>query len=452
MLGMSIDPRRIHRMKEGVPGRGPVVYWMNREMRLHDNWALGHAITRANADGRGVVIVYNLLEDFLGGGKRQLAFKVPALKELEHDAQEKGIGFHVAFGMESHLDVVRIATEFDACAIVTDFSPLRLPRAWLCEVAKAASMPVEEVDAHNVVPCRVASPKQEFGAYTLRPKLKQLLPEFFVPFPPFRAPSHPFRGALPKTDWKRIDAALGRATGPDACEWIVPGEAAAHRALRDFAEGGLPGYAEGRNDPNRDAQSGLSPYFHYGMLAPQRAALEARDANAPMADRDAFLEELIVRRELSDNFCFYNERYDVPDGFPDWAKASHALHAKDVREYRYGRVEFEHAKTHDALWNAAQRQMVQTGKMHGYLRMYWAKKILEWTKDPAEAMEIAIFLNDRYELDGRDPNGYAGIAWSIGGVHDRAWFDRPVFGKIRYMNANGAKGKFDVDAYIAKWA
>jgi deoxyribodipyrimidine photo-lyase len=188
------------------------------------------------------------------------------------------------------------------------------------------------------------------------------------------------------------------------------------------------------------------------MLAPQRAALEARDAKAPMADRDAFLEELIVRRELSDNFCFYNERYDVPDGFPDWAKASHAAHAKDAREYRYGRAEFEYAKTHDALWNAAQRQMVQTGKMHGYLRMYWAKKILEWTKDPAEAMEIAIFLNDHYELDGRDPNGYAGIAWSIGGVHDRAWFDRPVFGKIRYMNANGAKGKFDVDAYIAKWA
>lgn len=448
---MSVDPRRIHRVKEGAPGRGPVVYWMNRELRLRDNWALRRAIDLADAEGRGVAIVYNLLEDFLGGGLRQLAFKVPALKELERDAEGKGIGFHVAFGTESHLEVMRIATELDATAIVTDFFPLRLPREWLCEIAKAASMPVEEVDAHNIVPCRIVSPKQEFGAYTLRPKLRKLLPEFLVPFPPFRAPKHPFRGTLAKTDWKRIDAALARATGPAPCEWIVPGEAAAHRALRDFAEGGLSGYVEGRNDPNRDAQSGLSPYFHYGMLAPQRAALEARDAKAPMADRDAFLEELIVRRELSDNFCFYNEKYDAPEGFPEWAAATLAAHAKDAREYRYGLAAFEGAKTHDPLWNAAQRQMVTTGKMHGYLRMYWAKKILEWTKGPAEAMEIAIFLNDRYELDGRDPNGYAGIAWSIGGVHDRAWFDRPVFGKIRYMNANGAKGKFDVDAYIAKW-
>ena len=158
-----------------------------------------------------------------------------------------------------------------------------------------------------------------------------------------------------------------------------------------------------------------------------------------------------MRRELADNFCFYNEEYDSIECFPDWAKKTHEKHKNDPREFLYTKKQFEQGKTHDELWNACQNQMMQTGKMHGYMRMYWAKKILEWTKNREEAMNIAIYLNDTYELDGRDPNGYAGIAWSIGGVHDRAWFERPVFGQIRYMNYNGCKSKFDVISYIKKW-
>ena len=165
----------------------------------------------------------------------------------------------------------------------------------------------------------------------------------------------------------------------------------------------------------------------------------------------AFLEELIVRRELSDNFCFYNVNYDNPKGFPDWAKENHLKHRDDEREFIYTKDEFEFAKTHDDLWNVAQFQMMRDGKMHGYMRMYWAKKILEWTNTPEYAMKIAIYLNDKYELDGRDPNGYAGIAWSIGGVHDRAFGERPVFGKVRYMSYNGAKRKFDIGKYIDKY-
>jgi deoxyribodipyrimidine photo-lyase len=174
----------------------------------------------------------------------------------------------------------------------------------------------------------------------------------------------------------------------------------------------------------------------------------------PLQLRDhaaAFLEELVVRRELSDNFCFYNPDYDNPNGFPDWAKRSLAAHKNDPREYVYALSEFEASKTHDDLWNAAQNELRRRGKMHGYLRMYWAKKILEWTPSVEEAMRIAITLNDRYELDGRDPNGYAGIAWSIGGVHDRAWFDRPIYGKVCYMNRNGCATKFSVDTYIDTW-
>jgi deoxyribodipyrimidine photo-lyase len=204
------------------------------------------------------------------------------------------------------------------------------------------------------------------------------------------------------------------------------------------------------------------------MIAPARVALNVLHAvkrvdpkSLMMADKNgarggagnasAFLEELIVRRELADNFCYYNDHYDSPEGFADWAKKSHAHHAHDKREYVYTKKQFERAETHDALWNAAQLEMAKTGKMHGYMRMYWAKKILEWTPDVATAMKIAIELNDTYELDGRDPNGYAGIAWSIGGTHDRPWFTRPIFGQIRYMSESGCRSKFDVDAYVAQW-
>jgi deoxyribodipyrimidine photo-lyase len=201
-------------------------------------------------------------------------------------------------------------------------------------------------------------------------------------------------------------------------------------------------------------QSNLSPYLHFGQISAQRVALEVSSSSVEESPQQQFLEELIVRRELSDNFCYYNRNYDSIDGFPSWARTSLDKHAKDRRPYIYSLERFEHAETHDELWNAAQMEMIRTGKMHGYLRMYWAKKILEWTRNAADALKIAIFLNDRYELDGRDPNGYAGCAWSIGGVHDRAWFERPVFGKIRYMSYNGCKSKFDVESYIAevkKW-
>ena len=203
-----------------------------------------------------------------------------------------------------------------------------------------------------------------------------------------------------------------------------------------------------RNDPTREGQSDLSPYLHFGQIAAQRVALEVEGAPAGTKAKEAFLEELIVRRELSDNFCYYHPQYDSVACFPQWARKTLDEHHDDPREYLYTPAQFEQAQTHDDLWNAAQREMVQTGKMHGYLRMYWAKKILEWTSSPEEALKIAIYLNDRYELDGRDPNGYTGIAWSLGGVHDRAWAERKVFGKIRYMSYKGCKAKFDVAAYF----
>jgi deoxyribodipyrimidine photo-lyase len=232
--------------------------------------------------------------------------------------------------------------------------------------------------------------------------------------------------------------------------WRKPGEKAAQSALYGFVEEKLGGYDRDRNNPNKTGQSDLSPYLHFGHISAQRIALEVIKEKAASESRDAFLEELIVRRELSDNFCFYNDHYDSVEGFPEWAKKTLDQHMKDKRPYLYSLEDFEEARTHDDLWNAAQMEMVKCGKMHGYMRMYWAKKILEWTRSPEEAMETAIYLNDRFELDGRDPNGYAGIAWSIGGVHDRAWNEWNVFGKIRYMSYNGCRSKFKTDSYI-KW-
>jgi len=253
---------------------------------------------------------------------------------------------------------------------------------------------------------------------------------------------------VPEIDWDGIRKKLAVDTTVAAVSWIKPGEKAAHAALADFLEKRISRYSGERNDPTKNGQSNLSPYLHFGQLSSQRVALEIKKAKIDRTSKEAFIEELIVRRELSDNFCFYNQHYDTVQGFPEWARKSLYAHRKDRRDHTYSLEEFEMAQTHDRLWNAAQMEMAKRGKMHGYMRMYWAKKILEWTESLEKAMDIAIYLNDRYELDGRDPNGYTGIAWSIGGVHDRAWGERPVFGRIRYMSYNGSKSKFDVKKYI----
>jgi len=223
----------------------------------------------------------------------------------------------------------------------------------------------------------------------------------------------------------------------------------AKRRLRAFVRGRLDEYPERRNDPNAEAVSGLSPYLHFGQISPLYVALQVRATSS--RGKDPYLEELIVRRELSSNFVYYCHEYDSFESLPPWARRTLNYHSRDKREYVYSREDFEAARTHDPYWNAAQMEMVLTGKMHGYMRMYWGKKILEWTPSPQEGFKIALYLNNKYELDGRDPNGFAGVAWCFG-KHDRAWQERPVFGEIRYMNGAGLKRKFDADAYAKKIA
>jgi deoxyribodipyrimidine photo-lyase len=334
--------------------------------------------------------------------------------------------------------------------LVTDFDPLRVKQAWKNAVAQKIEVPFHEVDAHNIVPCWIASPKQEYGAYTLRPKIRRVLSEYLEDFEALKKHPIGWKGKTRPIDWTAVERGLDVDRTVPEVDWLRPGERAARSVLSEFMNRKLVRYHNHRNDPNHGVLSDLSPYLHFGQISAQRVALEVATLGRPTQSREAFLEELIVRRELSDNFCFYNPDYDRFEGFPEWAKKTLDKHRKDRREHGYSLDELEGARTHDDLWNAAQRQMTVRGKMHGYLRMYWGKKILEWTPSPEEALRIAIYLNDRYELDGRDPNGYVGVSWCIGGVHDRAWFERPIFGKIRYMSYNGCRSKFNVRAYIEK--
>lgn len=480
-----------HAQTTATPG-GPIVYWMDRDMRLQDNWALLHALELATIRKTSLVIVYNLVANFLGGIARQWHFKLKALEELKRDTEALGIPFIVCLdetGKDSPRILQEMLSDLKASAVVTDFSPLHIQRQWKEALASRIDIPCIEVDAHNIVPAWITSQKSEYGAYTIRPKLYRLLPIYLQDFP--RLKIHlDVLGAIKQNKhisviemkyhisteklhtYPKVNMKNGEATGE--VDWIVPGEKAAHEALKHFLSNTLTIYGDKRNDPLANAQSNLSPYLHYGMISAARVALDTLahtgytitdvldekknkakvDLDGPLHMIDhvgAFLEELIVRRELADNFCLYNPDYDSPDCFPVWAQETLKKHKDDPREFTYTLKQFEQAKTHDDLWNAAQIEMVKTGKMHGYMRMYWAKKILEWSKDYIEAQRIAIYLNDTYELDGRDPNGYAGIAWSIGGVHDRAWFPRPIFGTVRYMARSGCEKKFDVDAYIARW-
>ncbi|MFW5821039.1 MAG: deoxyribodipyrimidine photolyase, partial [Bacteroidota bacterium] len=304
---------------------------------------------------------------------------------------------------------------------------------------------------HNIVPARFASDKREFGAYTIRPKINKKLEDFMEEFPVIQKRKKPENFGINKTNFNKAIDNLKININIGAIDWLKPGETEAGKVLDHFINNKLGEYNEKRNDPTKDGLSNLSPYLHFGQISAQRVALEILKLPQKNENIDSFLEELIIRRELSDNYCLYNENYDNLGEIPDWARKSLNEHRKDEREYIYSQEEFENAETHEDLWNAAQNEMVKSGKMHGYMRMYWAKKILEWSESPEEAMKIAIYLNDKYELDGRDPNGYVGCAWAIAGVHDRAWTERPVFGKIRYMNYNGAKRKFDVKSYIRKW-
>ena len=426
---------------------GPIVYWMSRDQRAQDNWALLYAQQLALERQQQLLVVFCLVPNFLEATIRQYGFMLRGLAETFTVLMDKNISCYLLQG-EPHEILPTWLAQHNASLLVTDFDPLKIKRSWKDKLLATIHISCHEVDAHNIVPCWVASPKLEYAAYTLRPKINKLLPLFLEEIP--QIVLHPISGIVsdPFPDLNELFSSLQINHSIKEIHWLTPGSQAAHILLDSFIKQKLPYYETLSNDPTKDMQSNLSPYLHFGQLAPQRVALAIVRGQKVTPATESFLEELIVRRELADNFCFYNPYYDDISAFHSWAHKSLAEHLDDERVYCYPLQDFEQAHTHDELWNAAQRQMIHTGKMHGYVRMYWAKKILEWSENPHQAMKFAIYLNDKYQLDGRDPNGYAGVAWSIGGVHDRAWGERKIFGKIRYMNLNGMKRKFDIKTYI----
>jgi deoxyribodipyrimidine photo-lyase len=369
------------------------------------------------------------------------------LKETQEALRKRGIPMIVRRG-EPDKEIAAFSR--DAGLVVVDDGYVRVERRWRRSAAAALDCPLLEVATNVIVPVEAASPKEEYAAATLRPKIYCLFDAFLMPLreTPLRIKSP--EPALDSWDIGDTDAALA-GLSLDRKVGRVPsfrgGASEAEKRLRTFVKGKLAAYAEARNDPALDALSGLSPYLHFGQISPLAVALAVK--KGPRYGQAAFLEELIVRRELSFNFVHYNRAYDRFEGLPEWCRQTLLEHAGDPRPYLYSRAELEKAATHDPYWNAAQKEMVLTGKMHGYMRMYWGKKILEWSASPREAFRTALALNNAYELDGRDANAFAGVAWCFG-KHDRPWARRPVFGTVRYMNAAGLRRKFDADAYVRK--
>ncbi|MGV8108231.1 deoxyribodipyrimidine photo-lyase [Methanospirillum sp.] len=439
-----IQPERITSFNNQEPKGSYILYWMQSAVRTRFNHALEYAIERSNDLKKPLIVVFCLVRSYSEATPVHYRFLWEGLQDVNRSLSERGIGFQILSG--SPVDIIpRIAD--DACMVVTDQGWIRLQREWRQKVIDAVPCKVVVVETNLIVPVHVASPKEEWSAGTFRPKITRQLPAFLHPLTTRHV-------QVESTDYQpfmEISSATKRefnqepVTDDTSPQFLPGGETAADHYLSAFLSGTIDRYEATHNDPTARATSYLSAYLHFGQISPLDIAL--RVMNHPGPGTNAFLEQLIVRRELSHNFVWYNPRYDHYDGLPEWTRKTLGKHRMDSREYSYTLADFEQCRTHDTAWNAMQLSMIRTGYLHGYLRMYWGKKILEWTEIPEEAYDIALSLNNRYELDGRDPNGFCGVAWCFG-KHDRPWKERPIFGTIRFMNEAGLRRKFRLDGLV----
>lgn len=454
---MKNDPRvTIRSIHQSGQSGSCVIYWMQRAQRGIDNPALDLAIEAGNRLKIPVVVFFGLHPRYPRANLRHYSFLIDGLPETRQEVTARGAYF--LFRPFPEHDLVELCHILNPALVVGDENPLREPEGWRRSAAVRLNVTFVTVDADVLVPTSHFT-KEEYAARTIRPKIHRLLPINLKPHPNLRAQhrSDPLEAKLNGLN-RPIEKSellqtlpLDRSVNP--VSGVTGGTSAATSRLKSFIQHTLPNYDSARNLPNLAGTSELSAFLHFGHISPLTIALAVQESGAPDQAREAFLEELIVRRELAINFVKFNRHYDQLGGCHSWAIQTLHRHASDLRPYYYSLEELERACTHDDLWNAAQTEMLFTGRMHGYLRMYWAKKILEWTRSPEEAFEIAINLNDKYQLDGRDPNGYTGIAWALGGKHDRPWGpERQVFGLIRTMVYSGCARKFSIPAYIERVA
>jgi deoxyribodipyrimidine photo-lyase len=450
---LAANPRiLVRRPGPPRPDARCVVYWMQRAMRIHENPALDVAIDAANLLGLPIVVFFSVIPNYPNANLRHYHFLQQGLRDVEEDAKERGVGFILRRHPDNSLE--KFLEEVEAAILVGDENPCREPERWRKVLARRLKIPYWTVDADVVVPSTVFG-RDYFLLQHMRRHLKEALPHFLVA-PHSPKPQHAWR--KPKrlaTSSLKDDITAGfkdldRTIKP--VDTFTGGTHAALKHLKDFVSHGLRDYLDKRNQPELKGTSRLSPYLHFGNIGPITIALAVENALAKgqiaQGQRDRYLDQVIAWRELSVLFVKYNDNYDNWECAEPWARKTLVEHAGDHRPFRYTFDQLERAETHDDLWNAAQREMTETGWMHNYMRMYWAKMIFEWAPDPARAYEWAVILNDRYELDGRDPNGYAGIAWAIVGKHDRPWFNRPIFGLVRPMSGASISKKFNAHAYI----
>jgi deoxyribodipyrimidine photo-lyase len=456
-LGELAEQPRVTVRRAGPPRAGAkcVVYWMQRAMRAVDNPALDVAIEAANLLGLPVVIYFQVIPNYPNANLRHYHFLQQGLRDVAADAAERGIGFVVRRKMPdgSGASLDAFVEEVEAALVVGDENPCREPERWRQVLARRLKVPFWTVDADVVVPSR-AFDRSFVLLHHFRPHLKRALPAYLLAAPKME-PLHPWKPERKLESYPLSEditvgfTTLDRLVSP--VDSFTGGTHAAMKRLDEFVNAELRDYDEKRNHPETRGTSRLSPYLHFGHISPLTIALKVKEAEksgkATAWAAEKFLEQVIGWRELAVLFVRHEPNYDNWECAAPWARKTLIEHTADVRK-RYSKDQLERAETGDDLWNAAQRQMLRTGWMHNYMRMYWAKKILEWAPDPARAFEWAVELNDRYELDGRDPNGYAGIAWAIVGRHDRPWFNRPVFGLVRPMSGAALAKKFDARAYI----
>jgi deoxyribodipyrimidine photo-lyase len=449
-----IDPTRIRQLNEqpvSTSGKW-VLYWMQASQRTLCNHALEYAIARANELKRPLLVCFGLMDDFPEANERSYAFLLEGLKDVESALKARGIRLVVKHGPAP---AAALHYGKNACLIVCDRNYLRHHKAWRLEVAEKATCAVVEIESEVVVPVEVVSDHHEYAARTIRPKIHRHWNDYLVPLSEtavvHKSVHLDVHGDIALEDTDAVLKKLKIDRSVKRSPRFIGGQSQANKLLRHFLDRDLKGFATDRNEPAQQRTSLMSGYLHFGNISPIELALTVREhAAAPAGDRDTYLEELIVRRELSMNFCHYVPNYDSYECLPEWARKSLLEHRNDKREHLYDLEQLEQARTHDPYWNAAQLEMTLTGFMHNYMRMYWGKKILEWSSSPQKAFETTLYLNNKYFLCGRDANSFANVAW-IYGTHDRPWGpERKIFGLIRYMNAAGLERKFDIDGYVRR--
>jgi len=449
---------------------------MQQAQRAYDNPALNFAINKANELKLPLITLFVITSEFPDANLRHYTFMLQGISETSSTLAELNIEFVIIAGnmVESVINISR-----DAALLITDKGYLRIQRSWRAEVAQKVKCRMTEIESDVMFPVEMVMQKEAYNAKSFRTRIYRFLPFYNI------TPEYPVRvnikaklhqDKLRNTSLAEInnlshhnpDLFTQTDTTVAPSKYYRGGYREAKTHLRYFIDNILDCYFDNRNNPAVDCQSNLSSYLHFGQISIREflyeviLALELEPeeffelvlSTRPGLHKDkringalVLFEEAVVRRELSMNYCHFNDDYDQYYALPDWARLTLREHSSDIRPYLYGPDALEQAETHDIYWNAAQKEMVTTGKMHGYMRMYWGKKILEWCQDPEDAFRIALYLNNKYELDGRDPNGFAGVAWCFG-KHDRAWSVFPVFGKVRIMKAEGLKRKFDMNNYI----